>query len=307
MSAAGRCVRVWDPGPRTLVQDEGRPGLAHLGVPRSGWLDAPAARLANRLVGNDEGAAVLECLLGGLVATVGSAMAVAVTGPPCPVRVEGRAAAHGAPLALRAGAEIRLGRPAWGARCYVAFAGGLDVSPVLGSRATDTLSGLGPAPVTAGSVLPIAGAMRPPAPVDLTAPARRQGQDRDPDAEGRTLLRVHLGPRADWFGPDAARRLAASAYTVAPDSDRVGLRLAGTALPRGGSTAAELPSEGLVLGAVQVPADGRPVVFLHDHPTTGGYPVIAVVDPGDLGRCAQLLPGDAVLLRIIPPPAPARG
>lgn len=267
-------------GASVLVQDRGRPGHAHLGVPRAGALDRPAAALASRLVGNDHDDAVLEVLLGDLVLTSDSACWVAVTGAPCTVRVGGRAAAFGAAVRLEPGVELRLGRPERGLRSYVAVSGGLDVEPVLGSRSTDTLGGLGPAPVTPGARLPVGPGRGAPAPLDTPRPP----------APGP--LRLHPGPRADRVGGDVLALLAGTPYTVSPDSDRVGLRLLGEPLPV--ARTGELASEGMVLGAVQVPPDGRPVVFLADHPTTGGYPVVAVVDEADLWWCAQVRPGETV-------------
>jgi biotin-dependent carboxylase-like uncharacterized protein len=287
-----RALEVLATGPSVLVQDAGRPGLAHLGVPRSGWLDPGAAGLANRLVGNPSSAAVLECLLGGVRLRVGAAMTVAVTGAPCPVTAGGRPVAFGEPVTLAAGAVLALGPPTSGLRTYVAVAGGIGVDPVLGSRATDTLSGVGPEPVAAGDVLPVGEPTGDPTPLDVST-NRPSSTD--------VPLRVWLGPRADWFTEEALRTLTSATYTVDADSDRVGLRLDGPVLDR--LREGELPSEGIVLGAVQVPAEGRPLVFLRDHPTTGGYPVVAVVDPDDLGRCAQLRPGDEVRFRWVAPPA----
>ena len=278
-----RVLTVTDAGPLTTVQDAGRPGLAHLGVPRSGWLDGPAAWLANRLVGNNAGAALLETTVGGVALRAGEAVTVAVTGARADVLVDGRAVAWAEPVSLPAGAELRVGSAREGVRSYVAVSGGIEVTPVLGSRATDRLSGLGPPPVAEGDVLPV-GAARRPRPVDVP---------RAPASGGR--LRVTPGPREDWVA-GGVRRLGELDWTVAPDSDRVALRLAGEPLER--TRTVELPSEGLVLGAVQVPPDGQPLVFLADHPTTGGYPVVGVVALDDLWRCAQLRPGEAVRFRL---------
>jgi biotin-dependent carboxylase-like uncharacterized protein len=271
---------VREVGPSVLVQDLGRPGWAHLGVPRAGALDTPAATLAQRLVGNPPDAACLEVLLGGLVVAADRGVWVAVTGARCSVEVAGRPVDFGAAVWLPAGADLRLGRPASGLRTYVACAGGLSVEPVLGSRSTDTLGGLGPSPVSAGDVLALGIASGSPSPLDTPRPP----------ATGP--LRVTRGPRADRVAGDALGLLCRTSYTVSPDSDRIGLRLLGEPLPLARTD--ELPSEGMVLGAVQVPPDGRPVVFLADHPTTGGYPVVAVVEEADLWQCAQLRPGEAV-------------
>ena len=278
-----RTLTVVDAGPHTSVQDRGRPGWAHLGVPRAGALDRPAADLANRLVGNDPAAAVLETTLGGVVFDVGEPTLVAVTGAECAVSVRDRAVAFAEPVLAPAGARVRVGHATRGVRSYVAVAGGVEVSAVLGSRSTDTLAHVGPGVLRAGDVLPLGTPGGPPAGVDL-GPVRRYARP--------ALLRVEPGPRHDWFHDTAVATLTRSTYEVSGDSNRVGLRLHGPALER--SRDDELPSEGIVLGAVQVPASGQPLVFLHDHPTTGGYPVIGVVDPDDLWQCAQLRPGDEV-------------
>ena len=283
-------LHVLATGPLTLVQDRGRLGLAHLGVPRAGALDAPAAALANRLVGNDPDAAVLEVVLGGLTVRAEVPCWVAVTGAPAPLHVDGRARGHHRAERLAPGATLRLGRPRSGVRTYLAVAGGIAVDPVLGSRSTDTLAWVGPPRVTPGDTLPVGPGRAVPRPLD-TPPARRPGP-----------LRVVPGPRADWFADDALEVLCGSPYVVEADSNRVGLRLDGPAPRR--VRDAELPSEGMVLGAVQVPPSGRPVVFLADHPPTGGYPVIAVVHPDDLWRCAKLRPGEQVRFSPAPPQAP---
>ena len=281
-------IEVLRAGPLTTVQDLGRPGLAHLGVPRSGALDQPALRLANRLVGNPPGAAGLEITLTGCALRLRTDAVVAVTGAPARVTVAGEAVAFAAAVPVPAGAHVHIGRTATGVRTYLAVSGGVDVPPVLGSRSTDTLSGLGPAPLRDGDLLPI-GPVAGPSTVDaMAAPPG----DPEPSA---VELRFAEGPRADWFEPP---RLAGARYTVSPQSNRVGLRLTGRSLTRVTARRdTELPSEGIVLGAVQVPADGQPLVFLADHPTTGGYPVIAVVHPDDLARLAQARPGTSVVFR----------
>jgi len=262
------------------VQDRGRPGLAHLGVPRAGALDPPAAALANRLVGNDEGAALLEVTMGSLALRATGALWLAVTGARCRVTVDGRAAAHAEAVWVPRDGVVRIGPPETEVRGYLAASGGIDVEPVLGSRSTDTLAWVGPARVVTGTELPVGPPRGSPASYDAPRPPRPGP------------LRVDPGPRADWFAEDALERLCATTYTVTPESNRVGLRLDGPAIER--VREGELASEGMVLGAVQVPPDGRPVVFLADHPTTGGYPVLAVVRADDLWRCAQLRPGDSV-------------
>jgi len=278
-----RTLTVVDAGPQTTVQDRGRPGWAHLGVPRAGALDRPAADLANRLVGNEPAAAVLETTLGGVAFEVSAATLFAVTGAECPLTVDGRPVALAEPVLAPPGARVRVGRATRGVRSYVAVAGGVEVVAVLGSRSTDTLAHVGPGVLRAGDVLPLGRPGGPPAGVDH-GHARKYARP--------AVLRVAPGPRDDWFHASALVTLTRSTYAVSGDSNRVGLRLHGPTLER--SRRGELPSEGIVLGAVQVPASGQPLVFLHDHPTTGGYPVVGVVDPDDLWQCAQLRPGDEV-------------
>ncbi len=281
MSPDRRGLAIVDAGPLTTVQDRGRFGYAHLGVPRAGALDAPAADLANRLVGNGASAAVLETTIGGVTFVVESAMTLAVTGAGCEVRVDGRAAAWGEALSLTAGARVVVGPAVGGVRSYVAVAGGIDVPEVLGSRSTDTLAYVGPPPLQAGSWLPVGPAEREP-----------EGAAALPQPEHEpAVLRYEPGPRADWF-----TSALTGEYVVLAQSNRIGLRLEGPALVR--TRDGELASEGIVLGAIQVPADGQPLVFLNDHPTTGGYPVAGVVLPQDLHRCAQLLPGARVRFRL---------
>ncbi|MCM1975598.1 biotin-dependent carboxyltransferase family protein [Streptomyces sp. G1] len=282
-----RGLEVVRAGALTTVQDLGRPGYAHLGVPRSGALDAGARALANRLLGNPPGAAVLETTLDGVgLRAVGGPMTVAVTGAPCAVRVCGRPVAWGSPVLLRAGAELEVGRAESGVRGYVAVRGGFAAPPVLGSRSTDLLSGLGPPVLTAGALLPV-GTPGPDPVAGADAPAA-------PGPPSELVLPLLLGPRADWFTAESVTgRLLRATYRVSAASNRIGLRTEGPPLVR--ARGGELPSEGMVLGAVQVPPDGQPVVFLADHPVTGGYPVVGVVPPGPaLDAAAQARPGTPV-------------
>lgn len=270
-----------------LVEDLGRPGQAHLGVPPSGALDPAALALANRLVGNDANEAGLEILLGGLCLTALRSVRIALTGASMPLEVGDRAAPWGAPVSVAAGSRIQVGQATTGLRCWLAVGGGVDVPATLGSRSADTLSGLGPAPLAQGDVLPVgtarAGATAAEYPRSMSALASRGAA---------TVLRMQRGPRDDWFTAASIATMLDSEYQVSTASDRVGVRLSGVPLVR--RAAGELASEGLVTGAVQVPGDGQPIVFLADHPTTGGYPVVGVVEDDDLALCAQLRPGDAV-------------
>ena len=279
-------LTVVAPGPLATVQDGGRVGWASIGVPRSGAADRVSADLANRLVGNRPDAAVVEVTAGGLRLRAERTVLVAVTGAPVPLSVDGRAVPVNGPVTVRAGSVLAMGIPSAGLRSYVAVRGGVDVPPVLGSRSTDTLSGLGPPPLTAGDRLPVGQLTGEEPVVDVAAV-------RPPTAD--PVLRVLPGPRRNWLAPDAWTALTTRPWTVTADSDRVGLRLSGPRLERARED--ELPSEGLVPGAIQVPPDGAPVLFLADHPVTGGYPVLAVVTTADLPAAAQLRPGDGVRFR----------
>ena len=279
-------LTVLAPGPRSTVQDRGRPGWAAIGVPASGAADRAAHDLANRLVGNRPGAATIEVTAGGLRLRAERTVLVAVTGAPAPLTVAGRPAPANAPLTLSAGAEVVLGAPLRGLLSYLAVRGGIDVPPVLGSRSSDTLSGLGPPHLRAGDRLPVGSLAGEEPVVDVAAV---------PPVPDRPVLRVLPGPRRNWLAPSAWTALTTGAWEVSADSDRVGLRLTGPRLER--ARGDELPSEGLVAGAVQVPPAGGPVLFLADHPVTGGYPVLAVVVTADLSLAAQLRPGDHLRFR----------
>jgi biotin-dependent carboxylase-like uncharacterized protein len=298
-----RGLEVLATGPLVLVEDLGRPGLGDVGVGRSGAADRAAYLLGVRLVGHagttGEGPgaggvgapapASLEVTLGGLAVRARGDLLVALTGAPAPATVDGRPVGHAAPLQLRDGQVLEVATPTVGLRSYLAVRGGIDVRPVLGSRSADTLSGLGPAPVRPGDVLPVG-----PAP-DAFPVAEQAPQPRSSAGDGVVVLHVTPGPRAGWC--DLAD-LPAATFTVSSRSNRVGLRLEGSPVRRVDAFAdAELPSEPMVSGAVQVPPGGEPVVFLADHPVTGGYPVVAVLTRPDVDRAAQLRPGDRVRLR----------
>ncbi|MGM7423639.1 urea amidolyase family protein [Cellulosimicrobium sp. ES-005] len=292
-SRAGAGVEVLATGPLVLVEDDGRPGLAAVGVGPSGAADRTSHGLANRLVGNREGAAALEVTLGGLALRFRGRAVVALSGAAVPATVAGVPVGMNAPVRVPDGAVLRLGQAARGLRTYVAVRGGIVADAVLGSRSRDVLSGIGPDPLAPGDVLRV-GAPPPGSwlPVDV-APVRHVPGVLRPGERVGAVLEVIPGPRGDWFLPGAWQALRAL-RTVSADSDRVAIRLGGQAVPR---RAGELPSEGLVRGAVQIPPDGRPVVFLADRPVTGGYPVIGVLREEDVDRAAQLRPGDRVVLR----------
>jgi biotin-dependent carboxylase-like uncharacterized protein len=261
-------IEVVRTGLLTTLQDRGRPGYAHLGVPPSGAADDRAYELGNLLVGNVPGAAALEATLEGPTLRFDGPATVAVTG-----------GATIAPHRVEQGGVLEVGRLRSGVRAYVCVRGGIDAEPTLGSRSTDLLTGLGPPPLRAGDVLGVG--QDPPNPL---GPATVLGRV----LPAEPVLRVRLGPRADWFAPAAVEALCSEPWRVSSSSNRVGVRLEGPRLER--SREGELLSEGLVTGAIQVPPSGQPILLLHDHPTTGGYPVIAVVRSDDLWLAGQLAP-----------------
>ena len=290
-----RMLLVRRPGMQCTVQDLGRAGLADMGVSPSGAADRDAAIRANRIVGNDVGAAVLEILLGGAEFEAAEALLVALTGAPMPIEIHGGVSDRAAertpvmdhPIAVPTGARIRLGRPIRGLRSYLAVRGGIAVPRVLGSRSSDLLAGIGPAPLRPGDILPVGDEYR-------GAPHPVPGAD-IPDVLELVLL---PGPQLDWFAPGVLDRMCGARWTVSPASNRVGARLTGP--DPGRSVTAELSSQGLVRGAVQVPPSGELVVFLADHPVTGGYPVVAVLTEASADLAAQARPGAVVRLRRAP-------
>jgi biotin-dependent carboxylase-like uncharacterized protein len=276
-------IFVEQTGPLALIEDLGRPGLAHLGVSPSGAADRSSSALANRLVGNPESAAVIEITLGGLIIVARSFHWAAITGAPTQLWINDQPTASHAPFALYPGDRLRVDPPRNGIRNYLAVRGGLRTPKVLGSRATDVLSGLGPEPLGAGASIVVGHTSRALPGVDLAPPH-----------PPRKRLPVLPGPRQDWFTGRAWRLLRASSWTVSAESDRVAVRLEGPRLER--RITHELPSEGLIRGAIQVPPAGQPLIFLADHPVTGGYPVIGVLTERGADDAAQLRPGDEISL-----------
>lgn len=277
-------LEVLATGPLVCVQDLGRPGLGHLGVSDSGAADRRSHTLANRLVANPEDAATLEITLGGFAARVrGGTVEIAVTGADATPRVDGIALGHNSIARIRDGQLITLDTPLRGVRSYLAVRGGVDAEPVLGSRSYDTLARLGPPPLNVGDHVAV-GVPGPVLPALDVAPV-------PPIGDGPARLRVLPGPRMDWLRDPAA--LTRSRWVVADATDRVGVRLDGPALAFR-QPGRQLPSEGTVRGAVQVPPGGRPVILGADHPVTGGYPVVAVVADADTDLLAQLRPGQPV-------------
>lgn len=270
-------IEVVEPGPLTTVQDAaGRPGWRHVGVPQGGAADPWAARLANRLVGNPDGAPLLEATMHAPTLRFGTPSAVALVGE-LDASVDGLPLTSGVAREVRAGALLRIGSGR-DARGYLAVAGGLSVERVLGSASTDLRGGFGG---VEGRALRAGDRLG----VGTATGGRHRWLGQWPSGP----IRIVAGPHADRLDP---AELVAGAWRVGADADRTGARLDGPALSVQGPT--EIASVGLPLGAIQVPPDGRPIVMLADRPVTGGYPVPAVVIGADIGRMARLRPGDPV-------------
>ncbi|WP_307803033.1 5-oxoprolinase subunit PxpB [Frigoribacterium sp. PvP032] len=295
-----RALVVTAPGPFSILEDLGRPGRSGLGVSRSGAMDHRALREANRLVGAATGSAALELAYGGLEATARGDLVLAVAGAPVPLTVHGpggvRHAVPGAAFALDDGEVLVVGAPPRGVYSYLAVRGGWEAESVLDSASGDVLARIGPGRLVAGDELGVGRAWS-----ESVAAAAHDAQRSVSAPDEVTLLDVVLGPRDDWFTAEALERLTGQRFTVTAQSNRIGLRLEGEH-PLERAVAHELPSEATVSGALQVPPDGQPVLFMADHPVTGGYPVVACVVGDQLDRAAQVPVGASVRFRVVPGP-----
>jgi KipI family sensor histidine kinase inhibitor len=284
-----------------LFQDLGRFGQTGQGVSASGALDRGAFKSANRLAGNAETEPCLELMGGGFAFRSTARAVIGVAGAPCAISIRtasGRilTAETNTPLALEAGDEVRFAAPERGVRSYLSVRGGFRVAKILGSAATDTLAMVGPAPVQAGSVLTLNEPPASSASVSLDEiPAFAF-----PKAGEIVTLDLILGPRPDWFTAEALETLQNTDWVVTPQSNRVGIRLDGDGVLERSRTD-ELPSEGTVTGAVEVPLNGKPLLFLADHPLTGGYPVIGAVAAYHLDLAGQIPVGAKIRFRAIAP------
>jgi biotin-dependent carboxylase-like uncharacterized protein len=281
-------IRVLEPGPQTTVQDGGRRGQLRYGIPPSGPVDARSFALANRLVGNPDGAAGLEFTLIGPRLRAEAPCVIAVTGADAPVTVNDAPAAAWTTVTLAAGDVVKIGAARAGVRGYVAFGGGVDVPVVLGSRATylrGRLGGLEGRALRRDDVLRLGA---------TAGPARRRAVATRaiPDWRPEPVLRVVLGPQADRFTDEGIAALLGGSYEVLPQSDRMGARLQGPRIAH--ARGHDIISDGIAPGAVQVPGDGQPIVLLVDRQTTGGYTKIATVCSFDIPRVGQAKPGQRV-------------
>ncbi|MGB3481172.1 MAG: 5-oxoprolinase/urea amidolyase family protein [Mycobacterium sp.] len=279
-------LEVLRTGPLALIQDLGRAGMAHLGVGRSGAADRRAHTLANRLLANPDDRATVEVTFGGFAARVrGGDVDIAVTGADTEPTADGVPFGTNSIAHVREGQLIELHAPVAGMRSYLAVRGGLDVTPVLGSRSYDVMSAIGPQPLHAGDRLPVGEHTDAYPELDQAPVAPIAGQLLE--------LRVTPGPRDDWFAD--ADALVHTIWIASEHSDRVGMRLNGTPM-RHRWPDRQLPSEGATRGAIQVPPSGLPVILGPDHPVTGGYPVAGVVIDADIDKVAQIRPGQPIRL-----------
>lgn len=286
MTGAG-VLRVLRPGLLTTVQDSGRWGHQASGVPVAGPMDTYSHRLANVLVGNDLSAATLEVTLIGPELEVDAEGTAAVAGASFDVECDGIVVGTDVSFPVRAGSRLRLGRRRSGARAYLALSGGILTEPVLGSRATHLVSGMGGLDgraLVAGDMVPIARWS--------TAGDRRRAIGLRMPSAGRARLRVLKGPQTSHFSDDAFAVLTSVAFRVSPRSNRMGYRLDGPPLTR---VRQEEPlSEPVTFGSIQVPPAGQPILLMADRQTAGGYPKIATVIAADLPLAGQLAPGEAI-------------
>jgi biotin-dependent carboxylase-like uncharacterized protein len=285
-------ITILDPGPQTTIQDLGRAGQLRFGIPASGAVDRFAFIVANRLVGNADTAAGMECTLVGPRFTAQHACAIAVTGAQMPITVNGAEAPEWTTLLLQPGDVVRLGAARAGLRGYVAVGGGIDVPPVLGSRSTylrGRLGGLHGRALKKGDCLPVlASAM--PRPWRLADCAR-------PRYPSEVVVKVVLGPQSDRFTAEGLATFLSTPYAMLPQSDRMGARLHGA--PIAHVAGHDIVSDGIALGSVQVPGDGQPIVLLVDRQSTGGYTKIATVCSFEIGRVGQLRPGQTLRFEAI--------
>ncbi|PYO04965.1 MAG: KipI antagonist [Candidatus Rokuibacteriota bacterium] len=280
-------IRILDAGPQTTVQDLGRTGQMRYGIPPSGPVDRFAFVLANRLVGNADTAAALECTLIGPRFEITGAGAIAVTGADMPVTVNGQSAAGWRTIAVKAGDVVRLGPARTGVRSYVGVAGGLDVPLVLGSRSTYLRGRVGG---VEGRALRKSDELRlfPSGPVK----PRHVEPRAIPDYTGEPTVRAVLGPQADRFTAEGLEALFGGRYEVLPQSDRMGSRLRGPRIAH--ARGHDIVSDGIALGSIQVPGDGQPIVLLVDRQSTGGYTKAATICSSDIWRVGQARPGQSL-------------
>ena len=281
-------LRVIDCGSGTTVQDRGRFGLRRFGVPASGTMDIESAALANALAGNPPETACVEFqMAGGRFAVEDGQAIVALSGPGCVLRIGGDSVPDGCSAMCGPGDVVEAGPVRDGVFAYLAVGGGFDLPEMMGSLSVHRRSGIGGRALAPGDLLP------------FRAPERGKLSASSPAAAPAGPVRLVLGPQDDHFAAEALELLSGSPFVVRPDSDRMAYRLDGPRLPHEGE--ANIVSDGVLPGSIQVPGDGIPTVLLRDCQTTGGYPKIATVISADLGRLAQVAPGGTVRFSSVTP------
>ena len=285
-------MQVIAPGLFTTVQDLGRTGWQRFGVPVAGVFDSLAAQVANWLVSNCNDAALLEITYAGPTLVTDTPLQVAITGGQVQAKLDGQAVPLWQSFLWQPGQELSLGTVTSGARAYLAIQGGWQVPVVMGSRSTyvrAAIGGLAGRQLQAGDLLPVvASAAR--------LASKRLPQAFWPEPRGEVVLRFVPGPQTDHFPPEAVERLCATSYSVSQASDRMGVRLQGAAIE---PLQADIISDAIALGSIQVPRDGQPIIMGPDRQTTGGYPKIGTVMSSDLSLLAQVKPGDRIRFQAV--------
>ncbi len=285
-------VQVITPGLFTTVQDLGRKGWQRFGVPVAGVFDSLAAQVANWLVGNRNGDALLEITYSGPTLTTDTPLQVAITGGQLTATLAGQPVPLWQSFVWQPGQELCLGGLTAGARAYLAVQGGWQVPVVMGSRSTyvrAAIGGLEGRQLKAGDQLPVQAG-------DVSAPRRSLPRAFWPKLGGEITLRFVPGPQTDYFAPDALEQLCANTYRISQSSDRMGIRLEGSAIV---PIEPDIISDAIAFGSIQVPRSGQPIIMGPDRQTTGGYPKIGTVITPDLRLLAQALPGDSLRVQAI--------
>ena len=290
-------IQIINPGPLTSVQDAGRFGYMEYGITSSGVMDMDAYRTVNKLVGNHEGEAVLEATLMGPTFQVSGEGLIAFYGADMPATLDGAPLERGKAYLVKDGQTVAFGMAKSGVRAYIAFAGGIDVPVVMGSRSTNMkceIGGYQGRKLAAADILPIAdpkeGRKKWEKLMKQSVPAK--------DYPSQISVRVVLGPQDDYFTKKGLDTFLHTGYQVSPQSDRMGIRFLGEAIE--GVSSMDIVSDGITFGSIQITSEGLPIILMADHQTTGGYAKIATVVTEDLCKLAQARPGDHVAFEAVP-------
>lgn len=290
-------IQIINPGPLTSVQDAGRFGYMEYGITSSGVMDMDAYRIVNKLVGNHEGESVLEATLMGPTFQVEGEGLLAFYGADMPATLDGVPLERGKAYPVKDGQTVAFGMAKSGVRTYIAFAGGIDVPIVMGSRSTNMKCGIGGyqgRKLAGADVLSVAD----PKEGEKTWEKLMKHSVPAKDYPSQISIRVVLGPQDDYFTKKGLDTFLHTAYQVSPQSDRMGIRFLGEAIE--GVSSMDIVSDGITFGSIQVTSEGLPIILMADHQTTGGYAKIATVVTEDLCKLAQARPGDHVAFEAVP-------